>query len=86
MLIQKLLYVVEYLLNIKDDDFYNGFHQRIELFEIIRDYFYPINKKVYEMAIAVMNSFYPKEEVEQQIIANNENLLVNVINLGFRRK
>jgi hypothetical protein len=68
--------VVEYLLHTKDVDLYNGFYQRLELFETIRDYFYPINKKVYEIVAGIINSFYPKEETIQQNITNNDNLLV----------
>jgi hypothetical protein len=63
-------------MNIKDDEFYNRFYHKLHLFESIRDYFYPINKRIYELIVGIINSFYPKEENVKQIIGNNENLLV----------
>ncbi len=73
----KLLYVIEYLVQIKIEELYQGFVEQKYLFHEIRDYYLNINKKVSEVAISILNIICPQKKVETQ--QRNVNLFVSVI-------
>lgn len=70
----KLLYVVEYLVQLKVDELYQGFVEQKYLFKNIKEHFH--NKKAGEVAENILNIICPEEKKEKKVKENNVSLFV----------
>jgi hypothetical protein len=78
-----LLYLIEYLCQIKVEDLYQAFSERSEVFESIREYFGNNNKKISDIAGAILNIFNPVQKKLSEPNSEKVNLFV-IDNLTFR--
>ena len=75
-----MLYVIEYLCQIKLEEIYQAFSERTEIFEQLRDYFGSRNKKIAEIANSILNIFNPgqKKVIESEPNKEKLNLFVRL--------